>query len=174
MGPEGGVLRLRTGLAATVTWALAALLLLAGACAVNASRRVSGLDGDLRAREPIALGIRSGRRLPWPRRERHHQGLHERQHPTPTVFADLRTDNFADRGIEGIASIRDFPPIRYVYVYYVHDAPIGGTAPVWGQPGQTYDDCPARRRPGPVELSQGCVVSSACPPARERRRADGP
>jgi glucose/arabinose dehydrogenase len=80
---------------------------------------------------------------------------------TPTVFADLRTQvhNFADRGIEGLALDPNFPANPYVYVYYVHDAPIGGTAPVWGQPNQTYDDCPAPPA-GPGDLSQGCVVSA--------------
>ena len=41
--------------------------------------------------------------------------------PTPTVFADLRTQvyGFYDRGIEGIAVDPNFPANPYVYVYYV-------------------------------------------------------
>jgi glucose/arabinose dehydrogenase len=89
---------------------------------------------------------------------------------TPTVFADLRTEvhNFADRGIEGLVLDPNFPANPYVYIYYVHDAPIGGTAPVWGQAGETYDDCPAPPA-GPGDLSQGCVVSARA----SRLRANG-
>ncbi len=90
--------------------------------------------------------------------------------PTPTIFADLRTEvhNFADRGIEGLVLDPNFATNPYVYLYYVHDAPIGGTAPVWGQAGQTYDDCPAPPA-GPGDISQGCVVSGRV----SRLRANG-
>ena len=55
--------------------------------------------------------------------------------PTPTVFANLRTQvyNRADRGLLGIALDPDFPAKPYVYVLYTYDAAIGGTAPL-GQP----------------------------------------
>ncbi len=73
---------------------------------------------------------------------------------TATQFADLRTKvhNYFDRGLMTIAVDPNFPADPYVYVYYVHDAAIGGTAPRWGQAGQTSDPCPG----GTVD---GCVVS---------------
>jgi glucose/arabinose dehydrogenase len=76
---------------------------------------------------------------------------------TPTTFADLRTnvDNYWDRGLLGLALDPNFPTKPYVYVLYTYDAPIGGTAPKWGQPGATSDDCPAP----PGATADGCVVS---------------
>ena len=76
---------------------------------------------------------------------------------TPTTFADLRTKvhNFWDRGLLGLTLDPDYPTKPYVYVLYTHDATIGGTAPKWGQPGATSDDCPTP--PGATE--DGCVVS---------------
>ncbi len=76
---------------------------------------------------------------------------------TPTVFADLRTKvhNYWDRGLEGLALDPSFPSEPYVYVLYTHDAAIGGTAPRWGSPGETFDGCPTP--PGPT--TDGCVVS---------------
>ena len=77
--------------------------------------------------------------------------------PTATVFADLRTNvhNMWDRGLLGLAVHPNFPATPKVYVLYTYDAPIGGTAPVWGSPGGTSDPCPTP--PGPA--SDGCVVS---------------
>lgn len=52
---------------------------------------------------------------------------------TPTTFADLRRqvlDN-GDRGLLGLAVDPGFPREPYVYALYTHDAPIGGTAPVY-------------------------------------------
>jgi glucose/arabinose dehydrogenase/PKD repeat protein len=76
---------------------------------------------------------------------------------TPTTFADLRTKvhNYWDRGLEGLALDPSFPSEPYVYVLYTHDAAIGGTAPRWGSPGETFDGCPTP--PGPT--TDGCVVS---------------
>jgi glucose/arabinose dehydrogenase len=76
---------------------------------------------------------------------------------TPTTFADLRTNvyNYWDKGLMGLALDPNFPTKPYVYVLYTYDAPIGGTAPRWGQPGATSDDCPTP--PGPT--ADGCVVS---------------
>ena len=70
---------------------------------------------------------------------------------TPTQFADLRTKvhDYWDRGLEGFALHPSFPSQPYVYVYYVHDAAIGGTAPRWG------DTCPTP----PGGTGDGCVVS---------------
>ncbi len=76
---------------------------------------------------------------------------------TATQFADLRTQvhNFYDRGLMSIAVDPNFPADPYVYVYYVHDAAIGGTAPRWGTEGQTSDGCPNP----PGDTLDGCVVS---------------
>jgi glucose/arabinose dehydrogenase/regulation of enolase protein 1 (concanavalin A-like superfamily) len=77
---------------------------------------------------------------------------------TPTVFADLRTKvhNYWDRGLLGLALHPNFPSVPYVYVLYTHDAPIGGTAPVWGSPGATTDTCPNP----PGDTIDGCAVSA--------------
>ena len=76
---------------------------------------------------------------------------------TPAVFADLRTQvyNFMGRGLLGLALNPAFPAQPYVYVLYTHDAEIGGTAPRWGSPGVSSDDCPTP--PGPD--ADGCLVS---------------
>src|SRR5215210_2406578 len=76
---------------------------------------------------------------------------------TPTTFADLSTNvhNFWDRGLLGMALDPNFPTKPYVYVLYTHDAPIGGTAPKWGQPGVASDGCPTP----PGATTDGCVVS---------------
>ena len=70
---------------------------------------------------------------------------------TPTIFADLRTQvhDYSDRGLLGMAVPPNFPTNPYVYVLYAYNAPIGGTAPVWG------DACPTP--PGPN--TDGCVIS---------------
>src|SRR5919202_248051 len=70
---------------------------------------------------------------------------------TPTTFADLRTKvhNYVDRGLLGLAVDPNFPTNPYVYVLYTYDAPIGGTAPRWG------DTCPDP----PGGTKDGCVVS---------------
>jgi Glucose / Sorbosone dehydrogenase len=76
---------------------------------------------------------------------------------TPTTFADLSTNvhNFWDRGMLGMVLDPNFPTKPYIYVLYTHDAAIGGTAPRWGQPGVTSDDCPNP----PGAAADGCVVS---------------
>ena len=73
--------------------------------------------------------------------------------PTPSVFADLRTNvyNNSDRGLIGLALDPSFPTHPYVYVLYSYDAAIGGTAPTFGVAGQTADDCPTP--------DDGCVSS---------------
>ncbi len=77
---------------------------------------------------------------------------------TPTIFADLRTNvhSFWDRGLLGLVLDPSFPAKPYVYVHYVHDAAIGGTAPRWGTIGGTSDPCPTP----PGATADGCVVSS--------------
>ena len=77
--------------------------------------------------------------------------------PTGTVFADLTTQvhNYWDRGLLGMALDPGFPTKPYVYVLYARDAPIGGTAPLWGTAGATSDGCP--NPPGGTE--DGCIAS---------------
>ncbi|MGH2979129.1 MAG: DUF7594 domain-containing protein [Solirubrobacterales bacterium] len=63
--------------------------------------------------------------------------------PTPHTFADLRTNvhNHSSRGLLSLAVDPDYPAEPYLYVYYVLDAPIGGTPPTWGTAGATSDQC---------------------------------
>jgi glucose/arabinose dehydrogenase len=70
----------------------------------------------------------------------------------PVTFADLsgEVDDYWDRGLLGLALPPTFPASPYVYALYAYDAPIGGTAPVWG------DGCPTP--PGPT--TDGCVISA--------------
>jgi glucose/arabinose dehydrogenase/PKD repeat protein len=70
----------------------------------------------------------------------------------PVTVADLsgEVDDYWDRGLLGLALPPNFPASPYVYVLYAYDAPIGGTAPAWG------DACPTP--PGPT--TDGCLVSA--------------
>jgi cysteine-rich repeat protein len=76
--------------------------------------------------------------------------------PTPTVFADFRTNvhNYWDRGLLGLALDPNFPATPYVYILYTLDAAPGGTPPRWGTPGATSDNCPDP----PGATTSGCVV----------------
>ena len=77
---------------------------------------------------------------------------------TPTVFADLRTEvhNFWDRGLLGSGAR---PAVPGTSRTCTSSTPMtrrsAGTAPTWGTPGETFDDCPTP--PGPT--TDGCVVS---------------
>src|SRR2546423_1222223 len=77
---------------------------------------------------------------------------------TSTIAADLRTNvyNYLDRGLLGLAIDPAFPNRPYIYVLYTYDAPIGGTAPVWGSPGASSDPCPDP----PGANTNGCVASA--------------
>jgi uncharacterized repeat protein (TIGR01451 family) len=70
---------------------------------------------------------------------------------TWTKVADLSTlvHNYWDRGLLGLAVDPNFPTNPYIYVLYAFDAPIGGTAPRWG------DNCPSP----PGATTDGCVIS---------------
>ena len=52
---------------------------------------------------------------------------------TPRVYADLRpkVHDYWDRGLLGIALDPSFPTKNVIYALYTHDAPMGGTAPVY-------------------------------------------
>ncbi len=58
--------------------------------------------------------------------------------PTPTVFADLRTNvyDLGDLGLIGLALAPKFPTDPYVYVSYTYDGVINGSAPAY------HDACP--------------------------------
>ena len=70
---------------------------------------------------------------------------------TPTTIADFgaNVNDFWDRGLLGFALDPNFPTSPYIYVLYTYDAPIGGSAPTWG------DTCPTP----PGATTDGCVVS---------------
>ena len=76
--------------------------------------------------------------------------------PTPTVAADLRTQvhNFSARGLMSLAVDPNFPAQPYIYVYYTLDAPIGGTPPLYGDPGETCDSCAK----APLGLDENCIA----------------
>ena len=95
---------------------------------------VSPMDMDLAPNGRVFVAEKSGVVKTW-------DSLSD---TTATTFADLRTQvhNFSGRGLLGIAVDPAFPARPYVYVYYTLDAPVGGTAPTFGVPGQTQDQCP--------------------------------
>jgi glucose/arabinose dehydrogenase len=68
----------------------------------------------------------------------------DRHDRTPTPIADLSDEvmTAGDRGMLAIAVDPGYPERPYLYVAYTHDAPIGGTAPFWGEPGVPYESCP--------------------------------
>ena len=74
---------------------------------------------------------------------------------TATIFADLRTKvhNYLLRGLLGLVVDPQFPERPYVYVMYVYDAPVGGTAPTYGTAGQDSDPCPP-------DADGGCPASA--------------
>ncbi|MBA2556214.1 MAG: PQQ-dependent sugar dehydrogenase, partial [Chloroflexi bacterium] len=76
---------------------------------------------------------------------------------SPDVFADLSRNvyNYWDRGLMGLALHPQFPTEPYVYAMYTYDAPIGGTAPVWGDGTALSDPCPDP----PGGTTDGCVAS---------------
>lgn len=79
--------------------------------------------------------------------------------PTPTVFADLRTEVFNnyDRGLLGLALDPQFPKRPYVYVLYAYDHQLGESAPApkWGLPDEESEECPEP----PGADTNGCVIS---------------
>ena len=71
--------------------------------------------------------------------------------PSYDVVADLRSEvhDYWDRGLLGFTLDPNYPASPYAYVLYAFDAPIGGSAPTYG------DICP--KPPG--GNTDGCVVS---------------
>jgi len=80
--------------------------------------------------------------------------------PTPTVFADLRTEvnEYWDRGLVGLAIDPDYPAKPYIYAFYAVDAPPGQTPPVYQDlcPG---GNCPANSRVVKI-VANGNVMAS--------------
>ena len=76
---------------------------------------------------------------------------------TATVAADLRTQvhHFSARGLMSLAVDPGFPTQPYIYAYYNLDATIGGTPPLYGTAGQTYDNC--AKAPGGKE--ENCIAA---------------
>ena len=82
--------------------------------------------------------------------------------PTPSVFADLRTNvyNNADHGLVGLALDPSFPTKPYVYVLYSYDAAIGGLRRGVGFPG--------RRRTAARPRPRGACPAGGCRDCRRR------
>jgi len=74
--------------------------------------------------------------------------------PTPTTFADLRTNvhDYWDRGLLGIAVDPEYAVNGRVYVAYTYNAPLGQTAPYWP------DGCPTPPGGG-GSADDGCLAS---------------
>ena len=70
---------------------------------------------------------------------------------SPIVVADLQSKvhDYWDRGLMGFTLDPNYPASPHAYVLYAYDAPIGGTAPTYG------DGCPAP----PGANTDGCFVS---------------
>ena len=70
---------------------------------------------------------------------------------SPIVVADLQSKvhDYWDRGLMGFTLDPNYPASPRAYVLYAYDAPIGGTAPTYG------DGCPAP----PGANTDGCFVS---------------
>ncbi len=88
-----------------------------------------------------------------------------------TTFADLRTQvhNYSNRGLLGLAVDPGFPAKPYVYVYYTLDAPVGGSAPVFGTAGWDEDLCP-----GSLDAVNCAVSARVSRLAYRNERIDGP
>ena len=134
----------------------------------SASCRVRRDDRLQRADESDGRSLRAGRARVRRGEERPHQGVRQpARTPTPTMFADLRTNvhNFWDRGLLGMALDPNFPATPYVYVLYTYDArPSEATAPALGHAGcdlGRVPDAAWRRHRTAVSSAAGC---RACRP----------
>ena len=115
---------------------LVTLLSPAAARALVLPTGFSGVGRVDRAHQPDQHRVRRRRPRLRRREERHHQGLRQPGRPTPTVFADLRTQRpqlLGPRAARPGRSHPNFPADPYVYVLYTYDAAVGGTAPTLGR-----------------------------------------
>jgi glucose/arabinose dehydrogenase/PKD repeat protein len=72
---------------------------------------------------------------------------------TPDIVADLRPEvqDYADRGLTGMALDPSFPTKSSIYVLYAYDAPIGVTAPIYND--SCLDTCPGSVRLSRLDLN---------------------
>src|SRR5829696_9359576 len=133
----------------------------------HATSGVSREGRSQRTEQPYQRRVLQGRAGLRGREERPVKVFDNLSDTTPTTFADLRTNvyNFWDRGLLGLALDPQFPTRPYVYVLYTYDAPIGGTAPRWGDtcpspPGPTTDGCPASGRLSRLQASGNTMTGS--------------
>ena len=135
-------------------YSLAAVSLASGAVLPSGFQSVPVIEG---LRQPTALQFSADGRIFVAEKAGRIRVYDSLADESPGVFADLRTQVYdsGDRGLLGLALDPEFPARPYVYVLYSHDAPIGGTAPFWGEAGQTGDDCPDP----PGFDTDGCVIS---------------
>jgi glucose/arabinose dehydrogenase len=150
----------RIGAAAVICSLLASLLLTLAPAPALGAELPSGFQSvpvieDLR--QPTALQFSADGRVFVAEKAGRIRVYESLADESPGLFADLRTQVYdsGDRGLLGLALDPEFPVRPYVYVLYSHDAPIGGTAPFWGEAGQTGDDCPDP----PGSDTHGCVIS---------------
>ena len=69
----------------------------------------------------------------------------------PVVDLGTQVYSAGDRGLLGMTLDPAFPDEPYLYALFTHDAPIGGTAPLWNDhcptpPGPAIDGCPVSGR----------------------------
>ncbi|MBT8200187.1 MAG: PQQ-dependent sugar dehydrogenase [Acidimicrobiia bacterium] len=84
---------------------------------------------------------------------------------TATTILDIQTEVHSqlDRGLLGLALHPDFPANDSVYVSYTYDAPIGGTAPTYGNgncPNPDVDGCPATGKIVKLRISPSNQITS--------------
>ena len=140
--------------------AISAMLLVTAGGAVSSASPISGFEDTVVFRglvRPTAVRFSPDGRVFVAEKSGIIKVFDSLTDPTPTVFADLRTNVFNgyDRGLLGLALAPNFPTDPRVYVLYSYDAEIGGTAPKWGTPGATNDACPDP----PGATIDGCVIS---------------
>ncbi len=140
-------MRSRSSLAAGLA-ALAALVALATATTAPAASLPSGFSDEVvfaGLEEPTAVRFAADGRVFVAEKPGRVLVFDDLDDPSPTVFADLRTQVYdrSDRGLLGLALDPAFPTRPYVYLLYTYDHVLGeaGGAPKWGEPNQSGDDC---------------------------------
>lgn len=81
--------------------------------------------------------------------------FHGLSDPTPTVFADLRTNvyDYSDLGLIGLALPPTFPVEPWVYVGYTYDGVVGGTAPTYRDTCPVGETCLSSARVSRLHIS---------------------